>query len=107
MPGGYKWKIAVNMALCFWQVGVWLREIVRAAEQKQRETQRIASGAAQGSKGKGGDYNRAKLSNGKKTLAPENCRALSEGMEPEKRAHIMERKEALCQRMKQRGIEMR
>jgi hypothetical protein len=54
---------------------------------------------------KRGYVNKAKLSYGKKRLSAENYRSWSESMEPEKRAYIMELKEALRQRMEQRGIE--
>ena len=83
-----------------------IEQIVRDAETKQRETQRIASRQMQGSKAKGGDDKKAKLSYAKKTSWPENIRAWSEKMEPEKRAYIMGLKEALRKRMEQRGIEM-
>ncbi len=42
----------------------------------------------------------------KKRLSAENYRSWSESMEPEKRAYIMELKEALRQRMEQRGIKI-
>jgi hypothetical protein len=79
-------------------------KFVSDAEQKQK----IASNRTQGAETKSGNSKRAegKASSAKKTFAPEDIRAWSEKMEPEKRAPIMALKEALRQRMKQRGIEM-
>ena len=52
-------------------------------------------------------WSKAKLSYGRKRLSAENYRSWSESMEPEKQAYIMELKEALRQRMEQRGIKIR
>jgi len=81
-------------------------EIVRAAAQKQQQATRSASLAAAGAGARGGSMGATKPSDPKKTFASEDYRTWSEKMEPEKRAYIMELKEALRQRMEQRGIEI-
>ena len=81
-------------------------QIVRDVEKKQGYAQKIASSGAQGAQVKRGYVNKAKQSYGKKRLSAENYRSWSESMEPEKRAYIMELKEALHQRMEQRGIKI-
>ncbi len=83
-----------------------INEFVRAAEQKQQQATRNASGAAAGVGTKGGGVGGAKPSSPKKTFDSENYRTWSEKMDPEKRAYIMELKEALTARMEQRGIEI-
>lgn len=81
-------------------------EYVRAAQQKQEHMSRKSSGAASGSGAKGNSIRTAKARAAKKTSSSEGIRAWSEKMEPERRAAILELKEALMQRMEQRGIEM-
>lgn len=83
-----------------------IEQIVGAAEQKQQYAPRNVSGAASGARAKGGSVKTTQSSYAKKTVSSENYRAWSEKMEPEKRAYIMELKEALHKRMEQRGIEM-
>jgi hypothetical protein len=81
-------------------------EYVRAAQQKQQHMSRKGSGAASGSGAKGSNISTAKARAAKKTFSSEDIRAWSEKREPERRAAILELKEALVQRMEQRGIEM-
>jgi len=80
-------------------------EFVRAAEQKQQQATRNASGPTTGAKTKGGNAGPAQSSGPKEMFDSEDYRTWSEKMEPEKRAYIMELKEALRERMEQRGIE--
>ena len=79
-------------------------ELVRAAEQKRQQATRSASGAATPAGARGGSVSAIKPSDPKKMFASEDYRTWSEKMEPEKRAYIMEIKEAMRQRMEQRGI---
>ena len=81
-------------------------EYVRAAQQKQQHMSRKSSGAASGSRAKGSSSSVSKARAAKKTSSSEGIRAWSEKMEPERRAAILELKEALSQRMEQRGIDV-
>jgi hypothetical protein len=83
-------------------------EYVRAAEQKQEGARQKSSGAVSrsGSGAKGGSVNTAKARAAGKPSLSEGIRAWSEKMDPEQRAHILELKEAMTQRMEQRGIDM-
>lgn len=83
-------------------------EYVRAAGQKQQGTGQKSSGAASrsGSGAKGGSVNTAKARAAGKTPATEGIRAWSEKTNPEDRAHILELKEAITQRMQERGINL-
>lgn len=90
-----------------------INKIVRDADQKQKNaasrTQRAQTKSSnfKGARAQGGSVKTIQPSYPKKTFAAENYRAWSEKMEPEQRAPIMALKEALRQRMEQRGIEMR
>lgn len=82
-------------------------QMTSKAEKKQSYAKQTASGAKQVSQGKGGNVNSAGQSSGKNWDSPEGFRNWSESMDPEKRAYIMEIKEAVMERMEQRGIEIR
>ncbi len=82
-------------------------QMTRKAEKKQSYVKQTASGAKQVSQSKGGNGNSAGQSSGKNWDSPEGFRNWSESMDPEKRAYIMELKEAVIERMEQRGIEIR
>lgn len=90
-------------------------KMVSKASEKQRYTQKAASGAKQVSAAKGGyvgkssqagSINSVRQSGGKNWNSAENFRSWSEDMEPEERAYIMELKEAFIERMDQRGIKI-
>lgn len=89
-----------------------INQIVRDAEQKWKNASSRTQGAQtksgnfKGVQAKGGSIKKTQSSYANKTFRPENYRAWSEKMEPEKRAPIMALKEALRERMEQRGIEM-
>jgi hypothetical protein len=83
-----------------------INEFVRVAERKQQQAARGLSGTTTGTGAKGGVVNGAKPAAPKKTFDSEGYRTWSEKMEPEKRALILELKEAMRQRMEQRGIEI-
>ena len=80
----------------------------RAAGQKRQGNGQKTSGAAarSGSGAKGGGANAAKARAAGKTPATEGIRAWSEKTNPEDRAHIIELKEAITQRMQERGINL-
>lgn len=82
-------------------------QMTRKTEKKQSYAKQTASGAKQVSQSKGGNGNSAGKSSGKNWDSPEGFRNWSESMDPEKRAYIMEIKEAVMERMEQRGIEIR
>lgn len=87
-------------------------KFVRDAEQKQKiaasrtQEAQTKNSNLRGARAQGGSVKTNQSSSAKKTFAPEDIRAWSEKMEPEKRAPIMALKEALLQRMEQRGIEI-
>ena len=78
-----------------------------AKKKQQRYAKKIASSGAKAAQDKPGSVNKAKPGGGKKRLSADDYRNWSEKMEPQKRAYIMELKEALRQRMEQRGIEIK
>ena len=81
-------------------------EIVADAEKKQSYAKKAASGAKQAPQGKTGDVNSTKKNSGKNWDSPEGFRGWSENMDSEKRAYILELKEAMIERMEQRGIDI-
>lgn len=83
-------------------------EYVRAAEQKQQAARQKGSGAVSrsGSGAKGGSVNTAKARTAGKPSESEGIHAWSERTDPEQRAHILELKEAIVQRMEERGIDL-
>jgi hypothetical protein len=82
-----------------------INEYVRAAKQKQVQTPKSGSVSKSGSGAKGGDVNTAKARAAGKPSSSEGIRAWSEWTDPEQRAHILEFKEAIIQRMEERGID--
>jgi len=82
-------------------------EYVRAAEQKRQGAPQKSSGAVSksGSAAKGGSVNTVKARAARKPSSLEGIRAWSEKVDPEERAHILELKEAIVQRMEERGID--
>jgi len=87
-------------------------QMVRDAEKKRRDA--IAKRAignktesVNGDKSKGVNSNQAKPGDAKKKFSAQNYRGWSEKTDPQKRAYIMELKEAMMQRMEQRGIKIR
>ena len=81
-------------------------EIIADAEKKQSYSKKTASGAKQVFKGKTGNVKSTKKNSDKNWDSPEGFRGWSENMDPEKRAYILELKEAVIERMEQRGIEI-
>jgi hypothetical protein len=83
-------------------------EYVRAAEQKQQAARQKSPGAVSrsGSGSKGGSTKTAKARAAGETSSSEDIRAWSEKMDPERRAHILELKEAIIARMEERGVEL-
>jgi len=86
-------------------------EYVRAAEQKQQAARQKGSGAVSrsGAGAKGGSVNTPKVAKARAARKPsesEGIRAWSERTDPEQRAHILELKEAIVQRMEERGIDL-
>ena len=77
-------------------------KMVRNAEQKRAN----APKRMQGTQIKGDSIKTNQPSSANKTFAPENYRAATEKMTPEIRAYILGLKEALRDRMEQRGIEI-
>jgi len=87
-------------------------QIVRDTEQKQRSAStrtqgpQIKNASFQRGQTKGGNVNAGRSSSAKKTFTSQDYRSWTEKMDPEKRAYVLELKEALSQRMEQRGIEI-
>ena len=79
----------------------------RGAEQRRKGTAQKRSGAASrsgaGAKGKGGKGTGGKA---KKVRTSEGYRAATEKMDPVRRAHVLELKEAITTRMDERGIQL-